>query len=91
MAIKRKFTNNERRTINCHPIGIDEYRVVHVISRCDEGLNRGGIAGRVREDALRVERDDLDLRVLLYKSRQVPEHSDTWLGGVGKKPRVSPR
>ena len=61
-------------------MGIDEYRIVHVISRCDEGLDRGDVDRRVREDALRVERDDLDVRVLLHKSRQVPEHSDTWLG-----------
>lgn len=66
-------------------MGIDEYRIVHVVARRDEGLDRGSVYRRVREDALRVEGDDLDLRVLLHKSRQVPEHSNAWLGGVGNE------
>ncbi len=62
-------------------MGIDEYRVVHVVASRDECLDRGNVDERVREDALRVERDDLDLRVPLHESRQVQEDSDAWLGG----------
>ncbi len=46
-------------------MGIDEYRVVHVVASRDEGLDRGNVDERVRADALRVDRDDLDLRVPL--------------------------
>ncbi len=67
-------------TAHCDSMRIDVDGVVHIVPRCDEGLDRGNVDGRVREYALGVEGDHFDVRPRLGKRGEVPEDRETWLG-----------
>ena len=67
------------RTIDRDPMSIDVDRVVHVVPPCHKALYGGDVDGRVREDALRVEGDHLDLRPRLRQLREVAEDREARL------------